>query len=319
MIAVEQDAFHAFLAKHDEKDWDEVLERLMPAIHAVDQMPTRIWFSFWPLRLARELETSPDVTQTAKRLQLDGRYRLAEQLDSSVEYFMGSRYWSGVKRAILAHAQSMAATSAGLEEQIRRIAGKVAHEKSTEERFVLGITAVGVMSLQQIGIAGFAAAAESSFEIKLHQSAEQLQKLRAGKTSSWLGLLGPKRKHRVTFDESQPHRAFQAMEEQDLSMASGFDSRDFKKQDHRRIAGPIPAECRSGACGYCWIGVLGGQEKLSEVTDFERKRLHYFGYVSRSTDISKHHYIRLSCQAKCHGDVSVVVPPWNGVLDGNKS
>ena len=101
-------------------------------------------------------------------------------------------------------------------------------------------------------------------------------------------------------------------------MASSCDKRDFRSQDHRRIAGPVPAECRSGACGYCWIGVLGGQENLSDVTDFEKKRLHHFGYVPREVEVGPHSHIRLACQSKCYGDVSVVIPPWNGVLDGGK-
>ena len=160
MIAVEQNVFHSFLTKHDEKQWAEVMGRLMSSIHPVDQIATKIWFSFWPLRLARELQESTDLAQTAKRLQLDGNFRLEEQVDASVEYFLGSRFWGGVKKAILQHAESMTrSTGAGLEEQIRGIADKVAQDKSIELRFVLGITAVGVMIFQQIGIAAFAAAA----------------------------------------------------------------------------------------------------------------------------------------------------------------
>src|SRR5262245_14370846 len=319
MIAVEQNVFQDFLAKHDEKVWREVMERLSSSIHPVDFVATKIWFSFWPLKLARELHESSDIAQAAKRLQLDGDYRLEEQVDASVEYFVGSRFWGGVKQTILHHAESMTRSAgAGLEEQIRGIAAKVAHDKSIEIRFVLGITAVGVMIFQQIGMAAFAAAAQHSYEIKNHQSPEQLLKLRQGKEQSWLSLFGGK-KHRVTFDESRQDGSFQALEGQDLSMASSFDKRDFRSQDHRRIAGPVPAECRSGACGYCWIGILGGQEHLSGVTEFERKRLRHFGYVPKEADVAPHSHIRLACQSKCYGNVSVVIPPWNGVLDGGKT
>jgi ferredoxin len=318
MIAVEQNVFHSFLTKHDEKQWAEVMTRLMPSIHPVDQIATRIWFSFWPLRLARELQESTDVAQTVKRLQLDGNFRLEEQVDASIEYFLGSRFWGGVKNAILHHAESMTRSAgAGLEEQIRGIADKVAQDKSIELRFVLGITAVGVMMFQQIGIAAFADAAVRSYEIKNHHSPEELIKLRQGKPAGWRMLFGAK-KHRVTFDEGHQDGSFQALEGQDLSMASSCDKRDFRSQDHRRIAGPVPAECRSGACGYCWIGVLGGQQNLSDVTEFEKKRLHHFGYVPREVEIRSHSHIRLACQSKCYGDMSVVIPPWNGVLDGGK-
>lgn len=314
MMAVEQSVFEEFLRKQDEKQWAEVVENLLSSIHPVDQKATQIWFCFWPLKLARELEESADAAVVAKRLQLDGNYHLAEQVDSSIEHFLGSRYWGGVKQTILQHAETMShAAGAGLEEQIRGIAARVARDKSAEEGFVLGITAAGVMILRQIGIPAFAAAVQQSFQIKIHHSAEQLQKLRSGKCKSWLGRLTA-RKYRVTFDEGLSDGSFTAQEGQDLSMASSFEPRDYRNKDLRRIAGPIPAECRSGACGYCWIGILGGQENLSEVTDFEKKRLRCFGYAS-GAEIGQHHHIRLSCQAKCYGDVSIVIPPWNGVLN----
>ncbi len=316
--AGQQNVFHEFLSKHNEDDWAGVIERLMPSIHPVDRTATRIWFSFWRLKLARELRDSEDLNQTAKALQLDGDYSLAQRLDSSIEYFLGSRYWGGVKQAVLRHAASMQrSTGAGLEEQIRGIAAKVATDKSADEHFVLGITAVGVMSLQQIGVDAFADIASRSFQVKIHSSPEQLQKRRAGKGNGLLSFLNSKKRHRVTFDESEQDGSFTAQEGQDLSMASSFDRRDFRSADPRRVAGPIPAECRSAACGYCWVGVLGGQTNLSEVTDFEKKRLRFFGYAGDS-EIGSHHHIRLSCQAKCYGDVTVVVPPWNGVLNGNK-
>ena len=118
----------------------------------------------------------------------------------------------------------------------------------------------------------------------------------------------------MTFDESAPDSFYEALEGQDLSMASGSDARDFQELDPRRIAGPVPVQCRSGACGYCWIGVLSGQENLSEMTAFEKRRLEYFGYAPPKEIARKHPSVRLACQSKCYGDVSIVVPPWNGVL-----
>jgi ferredoxin len=321
MIAVDQNVFYDFLVRHDEKQWTEVVHCLLPSIHPVDQLATRIWFSFWPLKLARELQASADVTQTAKRLQLDGEYRLERQVDSSVKHFLGSRYWRGVKQAVIEHAESMGQLEAvSLERQIRLIASKVAAAESVEEPFILGITAVGVMILQQIGIAAFAAVVHQSFEIKNHKSVDQLIRSRNGKSGrGFWGLLGlPSKTHQVTFDESQPDCAFHALNGQDLSMASSTDHRDYKSRDHRRIAGPVPAECRSGACGYCRIGVIGGRENLSEITDFEKKRLRHFGYIAGDQEIERHPHVRLACQSKCYGNVSIVIPPWNGVL-GAKS
>src|SRR5262245_33283290 len=117
MIVVEQNVFQDFLTKHDEKVWREVMARLSSSIHPVDLVATKIWFSFWPLKLARELHESSDVAQAAKRLQLDGNYRLEDQVDASVDYFVGSRFWGGVNQTILQNAESITRSAgAGLEE-----------------------------------------------------------------------------------------------------------------------------------------------------------------------------------------------------------
>jgi hypothetical protein len=60
------------------------------------------------------------------------------------------------------------------------------------------------------------------------------------------------------------------------------------------------------------VGVLGGAEKLSPVVDRdERRRMQVFGYID--TDEPKP-LIRLACQAKASGAVSIVIPPWNGMF-----
>src|ERR1044071_4753537 len=69
------------------------------------------------------------------------------------------------------------------------------------------------------------------------------------------------------------------------------------------------SQCRSASCGTCWVGVLGGAEKLSETEWRERKMMPLFGYIE--TDDTRP-LIRLSCQARAEGPVSVVIPPWNG-------
>jgi len=319
MIAVEPNVFHDFLSKHDESQWADVLERLWPSIHPVDQVATKIWFTFWPLKLARELRSSDDEVQIAKRLQLDGKYRLEQQVDSSIDYFVGSRFWGGVKQAVLEYAEStQGPESIDLEKHIRLIASRVAETKRVEESFVVGITAVGVMVLQQVGVAALASSLSQAFEIRIHQSAEQLLRQRRAKSGDGLrGLLGLGTKdYRVTYDESQSDGSFRALIGQDLSMASATDTRNYKGKDHRKIAGPVPAECRSGACGYCWIGVIGGKENLSAVTEFERKRLRHFGYLAPEGPTETHPHVRLACQSKCYGNISIVVPPWNGVLEG---
>jgi hypothetical protein len=57
--------------------------------------------------------------------------------------------------------------------------------------------------------------------------------------------------------------------------------------------------------------VLGGAEKLSPVEERERRVVRQLGYAD--TDEPRP-LIRLSCQARGLGAVSIVIPPWNGVF-----
>jgi hypothetical protein len=59
------------------------------------------------------------------------------------------------------------------------------------------------------------------------------------------------------------------------------------------------------------VGVLGGAEKLTEVSPRERRAMQLFGYID--TDDPKP-IIRLACQAQGEGAVSLVIPSWNGVF-----
>ncbi len=320
MIATERNAFQSFLEKHTEADWSRVLQKLVPSIHAVDQVATRIWFSFWPLKLTRSLHQAEDPRLVVRQFLLDGEYRLEVQVDSSVEYFYGARFWPEVKRTVLAFAEKAdRPEGTPLERQIRQIAGGVAARRNVPESVVLGISAVGVMCLQQVGLMVLAEAAEKRASQPVDsRTPEQVLKARnsAGRPGMFGFLHKIDRKFCATFDESRPDGTMRVIQGQDLSMASSFDTRDFKDQDPRRIAGPIPAQCRSGACGYCWVGVFGGKENISPMTPFERRRLKYFGYTSAESDQETHPHIRLSCQSRCFGNVSIVVPSWNGVLDG---
>lgn len=57
--------------------------------------------------------------------------------------------------------------------------------------------------------------------------------------------------------------------------------------------------------------MLAGAEKLSPIVDRDEGRpMRVFGYVNgtETTPI-----IRLACQARASGAVTIVIPPWNGV------
>jgi ferredoxin len=118
----------------------------------------------------------------------------------------------------------------------------------------------------------------------------------------------------VTFDENDPEATFPVINGQEITTAAQADKREYRSADIRCTPneGPIPVECRAGSCGTCWIGVLGGAEKLSAVVDRdERRRMQVFGYIDSAEDRP---LIRLACQSVATGAVSIVIPPWNGMF-----
>lgn len=322
MIATEQNTFHAFLSQQDEASWVKSLSKLTPTIHPVDQAATRVWFAFWPLKLAHSLKESPDPALVSKHFLLDGNFYLEQQIDSSVEFLYASRYWSAVKKSVLVYAESVTQPDhLSLEDQIRRIAEGIAREQHAAESVVLGVTAVALMILQQVGVQAFAESAAKPYQMPESRRTpeEVLRSRQEQKKNGFFSFLHKIDKRlTVTFDETRTDGCFHVINSQDLSMASGGDLRNYADTDPRRIAGPIPAQCRSGACGYCWVGILSGQENLSPVSPFERRRLNYFGYATRDMETESHPPVRLACQAKSQGNVTIVIPPWNGVLNGRE-
>ncbi len=64
------------------------------------------------------------------------------------------------------------------------------------------------------------------------------------------------------------------------------------------------------------MGVIGGFENLDPVEEFERKRMEYFGYWDGGfvDSLGDRPIVRLACQARANGSVTIVIPPWNGVF-----
>ncbi len=309
--------FMGFLTRHDQQTWWSVVHSLAPSIHQVDQDATKIWFHFWPLWLCRvvdELATNP---QLAEELELKGNPDLAEQVDSSHHFIYGHRYWPQVKAAISAHAASQTAPeSLDLTDQIRAVASQVAGSAKVEESLLLGITAAGFMTLQQVGPEAFDAAPGSIHisEWAVRRSPQKVLADRAkNDTGGLLGWLkGLKRDYPINFNEGYKTANFKLIEGVELTQASMTDQAEHPYADSRCEPGdgPIPTECRSAACGTCWIGVIGGNDRLSAVNPLERRRLTRFGYTD--TDEVRP-LVRLACKAQAMGNANIVVPPWNAV------
>jgi ferredoxin len=312
--------FENFLQQQDETDWAHALDALLPAIHEVDRNATSIWFAFFPLALARAFEQSDDPEKLAQTLLMQGKYRLADQIDTSHTFFYGHRYWPEVKRAVaalVARIKELPQKST-LAEHIRAVAREVAAQKKVNESVVTGITAVAFMTLQQVGLEAFAA---TTGEVQTgnksaRQSPEKILRERAKDDSQ--GLLGnflrtTDKRWTVVWNEGDPTARFKMIHHQEVASAAATDKRDWSQVDPRCTVdeGPIPVQCRSASCGTCWVGVLGGAEKLTEVSPRERKAMQLFGYID--TDEPRP-TIRLACQAQGEGAVSLVIPSWNGVF-----
>jgi ferredoxin len=169
------------------------------------------------------------------------------------------------------------------------------------------------MTLQQTGAAAFK---ESSGTVlkQLNKSPEEILRERASDDKQGLlSFLRPDKLFTIKFNENDPDAKFRLINTQHLTTAAANDKRDHYSRDQRCVVGegPIPVECRSAACGTCWIGILGGNEKVSEVAALEWRKMKDFGYID--TDEPRP-VIRLACQTQAYGNISIVIPPWNGVF-----
>jgi ferredoxin len=246
---------------------------------------------------------------------MQGNYRLRDQIDSSHTFLYGHRYWPEVKRETVAHARAFTGQSS-LSDQILAVAQKVASQAKVDQSLVVGIAAVAFMTLRQVGLEAFEQAPGNVQIDRKHGQKSPDQVLRERAKDDSQGVLGflktVNKKWTVTYDENDDTARYRLNHVQDLAWGAAEDrSKNWREIDPRRVEGPIPVECRSASCGTCWVGVLGGAEKLSDVAAREGKKIKEFGYIDTSESKP---LIRLACQAQAYGAVSIVIPPWNGVF-----
>jgi ferredoxin len=308
--------FEQFLAQHDEEAWAASLTTLLRSVHEVDKNATQIWFSFFPLSLCCAFEAAADPELLAAQLLLRGVYPLREQIDSSHKFLYGHRHWPEVKKAVETFAANFSSGEAALSDYILKVAGDVAQAARVDLSLTVGITAVAFMTLRQTGLAAFKNAKGEMLLDRKHAKKSPEQVLRDRAVDDSQGLFGflktVDKKWTVTHDENDDGASYKLNHAQDLAWGAEADrSRNWREIDPRRPEGPIPVECRSASCGTCWVGVLGGAEKLSDVAVREGKKIKEFGYIDTTEPKP---LIRLACQAQALGAVSIVIPPWNGVF-----
>jgi ferredoxin len=307
-----ENPFSHFLNQHNDADWIKAIDEL--SIHPVDRRATRIWFAFFPLKLNRALATDPE--EKAKSLLLKGKYQLADQVDSSAQFLYGHRYWPDVKREVADHAARPPA-DAPLAAQVRDVARRIAGKVKAGETLLTGITAVAFATLQQVGPDLFKQPAQpGEYGKNWKKSPDKIVEERARDDGQ--GILGflktVDKEFSVNFRECEPGSSFRIVNMQDVTMAASFDKRNHHLKDERCMAGegPIPVECRTSSCGTCWVGVLSPTEKISPPSEREIGRWVYFGYEGFTGNEDSP--IRLACQMKAYGNVTIVIPPWNGLI-----
>ncbi|MCM3903829.1 MAG: (2Fe-2S)-binding protein [Pyrinomonadaceae bacterium] len=320
--------FESFLTQHDEEGWLAAVTALLRSIHEVDKTATQIWFSFYPLELFTALQQAADPVQLARELLLQGDYYLKNQIDSSHKFIYGHRFWPEVKKAVEQHADKWnklqpvsntplpQAPDQSLANEILDVAQIVARELKLGPSLLVGITAVAFMTVRQTGLEAFKAAPGKVLLDAKHAKKSPVQVLSARAKDDSQGFFGflktVDKKWTVNHDENDDSANYKLNNAQDLAWGAEADrSRDWRALDPRRVEGPIPVECRSASCGTCWVGVIGGAEKLSDVAAREGKQIKKFGYIDTTEPKP---LIRLACQAQAHGAVSIVIPPWNGVF-----
>ena len=310
-------AFESFLESRDDEAWAAAITSLLRHVHQVDKAAVQIWFSFYPLSLFHALEKAEDREQLEHRLLLQGKFYLRDQIGSSHTFFYGHRYWPEVAKAVAEYAASFNTEAANsLEGQIVTVARSVAERAKIQESLVVGITAVAFMTITQVGLAAFKAAPAEVLIDARHFKKSPEQILREREKDDGQGLLGflktVNKRWTVTYDENDDSARYKLNNLQDLAWGAADDqTRNWREIDPRRVEGPIPVECRSASCGTCWVGVLGGAQKLSNVAAREGKKIKEFGYIDTP---EAQPVIRLACQAQAYGAVSIVIPPWNGVF-----
>ncbi len=312
MTVMEKNQLLGFLEQKPQKAWLEALDAIREDVHPVDREATRIWFSFWPLELSEALCAPEGAEEMARLMDLEGEWKLEEQMDASVVFLYGARYWIPVKNAILTQSEG-----GSLQATIRGVALRVSETDKVALSLVLGISAVGLMVFRQVGQDVFEKMADSpaAGELLANKPDRVVTKRKRESRDGVLGFLkGVNRKFEVRWNERRRDGSFHAINGQDIAMAGARADGDYRTLDYRRIDGPVPVECRVGACGYCWIGLLQGRENLSAISDFERERLRYFGYDTTNDPEDEQPTIRLACQAQSQGDVTLAIPPWNGEL-----
>ena len=309
------DTLETFINTFDESDWQAAIDTLLPAIHEVDRNAVRVWFRFYPLSLAAYLYHSEDLEEAKRGLAMQGDFSLPNRIDTSHSFLYGHRYWKAVKSVIETEATRPVDAGTSLSDEIGRIAKLVSTAASADNSLVTAITAIGLMTLVQVGLDALKAAPGTVTKPSglMAKSPDAILAARQKDDSQGMfGFLKTVNKTYSVIHDEQKNSRFDIVNDQEIASASAKDrSQNWQEKDGRCWEGPVPVECTSASCGTCWVGVIAGEDKLSPVERRERRAVKVFGYDETESDQP---IIRLACQAKAYGNVTLVIPPWNAVF-----
>jgi len=321
-----------YISKFTEADWLAAVEELLPCIHEVDQEAVQLWFRFYPLDLVRYIDTAEDREAMLNSIALKGDLELKHQIDTSHHFLYGHRFWPKVKRKIEKMVADPLPPSNGtngvskshpginepvedpeLTDIIKEVACSTASKLNIERNLTNAIAAVGLATLNQVGLEAFKAASGEIEEPKKQSPESVIAERQKDDSQGMLGFLKTiDKKFSVKFSGVISAGKFPIIAAEEIASASQKDrTQQWQEQDGRCWEGPVPIECTSASCGTCWVGVIGGREKLSDVTPRERRAMSIFGY--NQPDDAKP-FLRLACQAEASGNVTIVIPPWNAVF-----
>lgn len=303
------------LGTFSEEQWLAAVEELLPCVHEVDRNALQIWFRFYPLSLKQFIDAGESREELLHGIVMQGEFELAGQIATSHHFLYGHRYWAKVKCVIEKLADEYKGQPDSLVELVKEVSIAVAEKKKVDRSLTNAIAAVGLMTLNQVGVDAFKAASGDVEKASkaMSKSPDAIVAERAKDDSQ--GLFGFLRTIDKQFSVAYSgiHSGkFNLMCDEEIASASQRDtSRDWKAGDSRCWEGPVPIECTAASCGTCWVGVLGGKEKLTEVGRRERRQMKVFGYNQPEDERP---FIRLACQARASGNVTIVIPPWNAVF-----
>ena len=308
-------AYIDHLNTFSEADWLAAVDQLRECVHEVDRVALQVWFRFYPLELKRYLDEA-DRDEAVRGLVLQGKFEINAMIDTSHHFLYGHRYWKTVKAIIETKTETKKTDDGSLIDLIKELGIEAAEKLHVARPLVNAISAVGLATLNQVGYDAFKQSPGENAEPKglMAKSPDAIVAGREKDDSQ--GLFGflktVDKKYSVAFAGIDFSGKFPVMNDQLLTHASEKDRHEqWQTMDDRCWEGPIPVECTAASCGTCWIGVLGGREKLNEVARRERRAMKVFGYNQPEDEKP---FLRLACQTKAYGNVSIVIPPWNGVF-----